>query len=66
VDRFWWLGPIYLFIKVLFVLFIMIWFRATLPRFRYDRLMEFGWKILLPVALLNVLVSGAIFVLVGG
>jgi NADH-quinone oxidoreductase subunit H len=66
VDRFWWLGPIYLFIKVLFVLFIMIWFRATLPRFRYDRLMEFGWKILLPLALLNVLVTGAIFVLVGG
>jgi NADH-quinone oxidoreductase subunit H len=66
VDRFWWLGPIYLFIKVLIVLFIMIWLRATLPRFRYDRLMEFGWKILLPLALLNVLVTGAIFVLVGG
>jgi NADH-quinone oxidoreductase subunit H len=66
VDRFWWLGPIYLFIKVLFVLLLMIWFRATLPRFRYDRLMEFGWKILLPLALLNVLVSGAFFVLVGG
>ncbi|MGD8632639.1 MAG: NADH-quinone oxidoreductase subunit NuoH [Anaerolineales bacterium] len=66
IDRFWWLGPIYLFIKVLFVLFIMIWLRATLPRFRYDRLMEFGWKILLPLALLNVLVTGAIFVLVGG
>jgi NADH-quinone oxidoreductase subunit H len=66
VDRFWWLGPIYLIIKVLFVLFIMIWLRATLPRFRYDRLMEFGWKILLPLALINVLVSGAVFVLVGG
>lgn len=66
VDRFWWLGTVYLIIKVLFVLFIMIWLRATLPRFRYDRLMEFGWKILLPLALLNVLVSGAVFVLVGG
>ncbi|MDF1499056.1 MAG: NADH-quinone oxidoreductase subunit NuoH [Anaerolineales bacterium] len=66
VERFWWLGPIYLFIKVLFVLLIIIWLRATLPRFRYDRLMEFGWKILLPLALLNVLVTGAIYVLVGG
>lgn len=66
VERFWWLGPIYLFVKVLFVLLIMIWLRATLPRFRYDRLMEFGWKILLPLALLNVLVTGAIYVLVGG
>jgi NADH-quinone oxidoreductase subunit H len=66
VDRFWWLGPVYLIIKVLIVLFILIWLRATLPRFRYDRLMEFGWKILLPLALLNVLVSGAVFVLVGG
>ncbi|MGD2162405.1 MAG: NADH-quinone oxidoreductase subunit NuoH [Anaerolineales bacterium] len=66
VDRFWFLGPIYLIIKVLFVLFLMIWLRATLPRFRYDRLMEFGWKILLPLALINVLVTGVIFVLVGG
>jgi NADH-quinone oxidoreductase subunit H len=66
VDRFWFLGPIYLVIKVLVVLLLMIWLRATLPRFRYDRLMEFGWKILMPLALLNVLVTGAIFVLVGG
>lgn len=66
VDRFWWLGPIYLLIKVVALLFIMIWLRATLPRFRYDRLMAFGWKIMLPVALVNVLVTGAAIVLVGG
>jgi NADH-quinone oxidoreductase subunit H len=66
VDQVPVLGPIYLVIKVIFLLFIMIWFRATLPRFRYDRLMAFGWKILLPLALLNVLVTALVIVLVGG
>ena len=51
VDRFWFLGPVYLFIKVVVLLFFMIWIRATWPRIRYDRLMAFGWKILLPVTL---------------
>jgi NADH-quinone oxidoreductase subunit H len=51
VDRFWWLGPIYLLIKVVVLLFVMIWVRATWPRIRYDRLMSFGWKILLPLSL---------------
>jgi NADH-quinone oxidoreductase subunit H len=66
VDRFWWLGPIYLVIKVVALLFVMVWLRATLPRFRYDRLMAFGWKILLPLSLFNVLVTAVVFVLVGG
>jgi NADH-quinone oxidoreductase subunit H len=66
VDQFPLLGPIYLAAKTLAVLFIMIWFRATLPRFRYDRLMAFGWKIMLPIALLNVLITAVIIVLVGG
>jgi NADH-quinone oxidoreductase subunit H len=61
-----WFGPIYLFIKVLFILFLMVWLRATLPRFRYDRLMAFGWKILLPVALINVLVTAVLIVVFGG
>ena len=51
VDHFWWLGPIYLFLKVVALLFFMIWVRATWPRIRYDRLMAFGWKILLPLSL---------------
>lgn len=44
-------GPLYLFLKVFFLLFGMIWVRATLPRIRYDRLMAFGWKVLLPLSL---------------
>ena len=48
------LGPVYYLFKIFIVLGIMIWVRATLPRFRYDRLMAFGWKVLLPFALFNV------------
>ena len=51
VDTYWWLGPIYLLIKVVILLFFMIWVRATWPRIRYDRLMAFGWKVLLPLSL---------------
>jgi NADH-quinone oxidoreductase subunit H len=51
VDRFWWLGPIYMLVKVVVLLFFMIWVRATWPRIRYDRLMAFGWKVLLPLSL---------------
>lgn len=66
IDTLPWLGPIWLFLKVFILLFGMIWVRATLPRFRYDRLMAFGWKILLPAALLNVFVTGVVMVLVLG
>ncbi len=51
VDQTPWLGPLYVFIKVFILLFGMIWVRATWPRIRYDRLMAFGWKILLPLTL---------------
>jgi len=51
VDEVPLLGPVYLFAKVIILLFGMIWVRATWPRIRYDRLMAFGWKILLPLAL---------------
>ncbi len=59
VDRLWWLGPIYLFIKVVVLLFWMIWIRATWPRLRYDRLMSFGWKILLPLSLAIAFITAA-------
>jgi NADH-quinone oxidoreductase subunit H len=51
VDRSWWLGPIYLLLKVIVLLFFMIWVRATWPRIRYDRLMAFGWKVMLPLSI---------------
>jgi len=66
IDQLPWLGPIYLFIKTLIMIFVFIWVRATFPRFRYDRLMAFGWKVLLPLSLLNVFFAAIVTVLVGG
>jgi len=66
VDQVPLLGPLYLFIKVFILLFIMIWVRATFPRLRYDKLMGFGWKILLPVALLNIFITAVLIVLFPG
>jgi NADH-quinone oxidoreductase subunit H len=66
VDQVPLLGPLYLFIKVFILLFIMIWVRATFPRLRYDKLMGFGWKILLPVALLNVFITAVLIILFPG
>lgn len=57
VESFPWLGPLYLFIKILIFLFGMIWIRASWPRIRYDRLMAFGWKILLPLSLAIVFIT---------
>jgi len=57
VEQLPWLGPVYLFIKIVILLFGMIWVRATLPRIRYDRLMSFGWKMLFPLALGTVLLT---------
>jgi NADH-quinone oxidoreductase subunit H len=64
VDRFWWLGPIYLLLKVVVLLFFMIWIRATWPRIRYDRLMAFGWKVLLPLSIVVVLLTAVGIILV--
>ena len=68
-----WLGPVFgppvlrallpvgwFCLKVFLFLFVYIWIRGTLPRFRYDQLMSFGWRVLLPVALLNVLVTSLV------
>lgn len=62
VDQLPWLGPVYLFIKILILLFFMVWIRATLPRIRYDRLMAFGWKVMLPLGLLSVFITAALMV----
>ncbi len=56
----WNLGPLWFLLKVFGVLFVFIWLRATLPRLRYDQLMRFGWKVLLPVATINAVISALI------
>jgi NADH-quinone oxidoreductase subunit H len=61
------LPPLFWFvIKVLAVAFVFIWMRGTLPRLRYDQLMAFGWKILIPLALFNVLITGGLRLWLGG
>jgi NADH-quinone oxidoreductase subunit H len=60
VDVFPLLGIVWFLLKVSFFLFLYIWLRGTLPRFRFDQLMNFGWKFLLPVALFNVVLTATI------
>ncbi len=55
-------GPIWLLIKIIGFSIIMVWIRATLPRFRYDQLMTLGWKILIPAALINIVITGVFIV----
>ena len=55
-------GPIWFLLKLLLLIFIFIWMRTTLPRLRYDQLMRFGWKVLLPVATLNAVATAALVV----
>jgi NADH-quinone oxidoreductase subunit H len=57
------LGPLWFFIKLLLCISVFIWLRATLPRLRYDQLMRFGWKVLLPVATINAVIT-ALFVVI--
>jgi NADH-quinone oxidoreductase subunit H len=64
-----WQGPVlppilWFLLKVFLTAFILIWFRGTLPRLRYDRLMNIGWKVLIPVSLLNIMATGAVILIV--
>jgi NADH:ubiquinone oxidoreductase subunit 1 (chain H) len=54
------LGGVMLMAKIFFFLFVFIWIRWTIPRFRYDQLMNLGWKKLIPLALINMLITAAI------
>jgi NADH-quinone oxidoreductase subunit H len=58
------LGPLWFVLKVLLFLFGFVWLRATLPRLKYDRLMQLGWKWLLPIAILNLAVTSVVVALV--
>jgi NADH-quinone oxidoreductase subunit H len=60
-----WLAWIWFLVKVFLILFFYVWMRWTLPRYRYDQLMEFGWKFLLPVAVLNLFATAALVLWVG-
>jgi len=53
------LGWIWFLLKVSFLLFVYVWMRWTLPRYRYDQLMQFGWKVLLPLSVVNLLITSA-------
>jgi NADH-quinone oxidoreductase subunit H len=64
IDKYWFLPPIVFIGKLLLLLFFFIWVRFTLPRFRYDQLMRLGWKVLFPLAVLNLIVTSAIMVFV--
>ena len=57
------IGGAVLMAKIAFFLFFFMWVRWTIPRFRYDQLMNLGWKSLIPLALLNMLVTGAVILL---
>ncbi len=66
-----WRGPFFpplawFALKVLAVVFVMIWMRGTLPRLRYDQLMKLGWKVLIPVSLINIVLTGAVMMVLKG
>ena len=60
-----WMGWIWFLVKVFALLFFYVWMRWTLPRYRYDQLMEFGWKVLLPVAVVNLIATAALVIWLG-
>ncbi len=53
-------GTLFLFAKIFFFIFLFIWIRWTIPRFRYDQLMNLGWKVLIPLSILNILFTGMV------
>ena len=60
-----WLGWLWFLLKVFLLLFFYVWMRWTLPRYRYDQLMEFGWKWLLPAAVINLIATAALVIWLG-
>lgn len=57
------LGTLFFFTKIVLFIFLFMWVRWTLPRFRYDQLMNLGWKIMIPMAIINIIITGACILL---
>lgn len=60
-----WMAPLWFVAKIMVLIFFFMWTRGTLPRFRFDQLMQFGWKVMLPLALVNIMVTALAVVLIG-
>ncbi|MDQ4045588.1 MAG: NADH-quinone oxidoreductase subunit NuoH [Chloroflexota bacterium] len=65
-DEYWGLGLLWLFLKAIIFLFFYVWLRATIPRFRFDQLMGIAWKVLLPLALANIMITAFIRLVANG
>ena len=59
------IGTLFFFGKIFFFIFFFMWVRWTVPRFRYDQLMNLGWKILLPLAIFNIFLTGIVMWFMG-
>ncbi len=68
VSEFWFaiIGPLVLLGKTIFFIFVFMWIRWTLPRFRYDQLMHLGWKKLIPISIVNLLITGVVIAWTSG
>ncbi len=64
IVKYWFLPPLVFIGKVFLILFLFIWVRWTLPRFRYDQIMNLGWKVLFPLAVINIIVTSAVMVFI--
>ena len=60
------IGLLVFFTKISFFIFVFMWIRWTLPRFRFDQLMHLGWKTLIPVSIVNLLITGLVIALYEG
>jgi NADH-quinone oxidoreductase subunit H len=58
-------GPVWFLIKIMIILFIFLWVRATFPRYRYDQLMHLGWKVFLPLSLVWVVLTAGVLIFTG-
>ncbi len=59
------IGMLALYLKIVLMIFFYIWVRWTIPRFRYDQLMNVGWKVMLPLSIVNIVITGAVILLMG-